>query len=148
MYTQCLSPYVYAVLCLVPQSCPTLCDPVECSPPGPSVCEDSPGKTAGGSCYALLQGIFPTQGSNPGLLNCRGILYHLSHQGSLRILECVAHPFLRGSFWPRNQTEVSWTAGGFFSRWATKESPICIYKKTISVQGRDHWLCWVVNYVI
>ena len=33
-------------------------------------------------CHALLQGIFPTQGSNPGLLHCRGILYHLSHQGS------------------------------------------------------------------
>ena len=32
-------------------------------------------------CYALLQGIFPTQGSNPGLLHCRWILYHLSHQG-------------------------------------------------------------------
>ena len=30
-------------------------------------------------CYALLQGIFPTQGSNPGLPRCRWILYHLSH---------------------------------------------------------------------
>ena len=33
-------------------------------------------------CHALLQGIFPTQGSNPGLPHCRQILYHLSHQGS------------------------------------------------------------------
>ena len=33
-------------------------------------------------CHALLQGIFPTQGSNPGLLHCRRILYHLSQQGS------------------------------------------------------------------
>ena len=33
-------------------------------------------------CHALLQGIFPTQGSNPGLSCCRQILYHLSHQGS------------------------------------------------------------------
>jgi len=34
-------------------------------------------------CHALFQGIFPTQGSNPGLLHCRMILYHLFHQGSL-----------------------------------------------------------------
>ena len=40
---------------------------------------DSPGKNTGMGCYALLQGIFPTQRSNPGLLHCRGILYHLSH---------------------------------------------------------------------
>ena len=43
---------------------------------------DSPGKnTWGGSC-SLLQGIFPNQRSNPGLLHCRQILYHLTHQGS------------------------------------------------------------------
>ena len=43
---------------------------------------NSPGQNAGvGSC-SLLQGIFPTQGSNPGLQHCRQILYHLSHQGS------------------------------------------------------------------
>ena len=42
----------------------------------------SPGKNAGVSCHALLQGIFPTQGSNPGLSCYRWILYHLSHQGS------------------------------------------------------------------
>ena len=41
---------------------------------------------------SLLQGIFPTQGSNPGLLRCRWILYQLSHKGSPRILECEAIP--------------------------------------------------------
>ena len=40
-----------------------------------------------------LQGIFPIQGSNPGLPNCRQILYQLSHQGSPRILESVAYAF-------------------------------------------------------
>ena len=43
---------------------------------------DSPGKNTGGACHALLQGIFPIQGLNPGLPYCRRILYHLSHQGS------------------------------------------------------------------
>ena len=41
---------------------------------------DSPGKNTGVGCHALLQGIFPTQGSKPGILHCRQILYHLSHQ--------------------------------------------------------------------
>ena len=67
---------------LVAQSCLTLYDPVDCSLPGSSVHGDSPGKNTGMGCHALLQGIFPTQGLNSGLPNCRQILYHLSHQGS------------------------------------------------------------------
>ena len=43
---------------------------------------DSPGKDTGVGCYSLLQGIFLTQGLNPGLLRCRQILYHLSHWGT------------------------------------------------------------------
>ena len=43
---------------------------------------DFPGKNKGEGCCSLLQGIFPTQWSNPGLLHCRQILYHLRHQGS------------------------------------------------------------------
>ena len=50
------------------QSCPTLCDPMDCSPPGSSVSEDSPGKNTGVGCHALLQGIFPAQGLNLSLL--------------------------------------------------------------------------------
>jgi len=46
---------------------------------------------------SLLQGIFPTYGSNPGLLDCRRILYQLSHKGSPRILEWVAYPFFSRS---------------------------------------------------
>ena len=69
------------VLCLVAQLYPILCDPMDYSLPGSSVHGDSPGKNTGMGCPALLQGIFPTQGLNPGLLHCRQILYHLSHQG-------------------------------------------------------------------
>ena len=56
------------VLCLVAQSCQTLCKPMDCSQPDSSVHGDSPGKSTGVGCHALLQGIFPTQGSNPCLL--------------------------------------------------------------------------------
>ena len=92
------------------------------------VSKDSSGKNTGVGCHAFLQGIFPTQGLNPGPLHCRQILYHLSHQGSpyictsevaqlcltlcnpmdytvhgilqARILEWVAFAFPRGSSQP------------------------------------------------
>ena len=69
--------------------CPALCDPMDCSLPGSSVHEDSPGKSTGVGCHALLQRILPTQGSNPGLPHCRPVLYQLSHQGSPSLL--LAH---------------------------------------------------------
>ena len=80
----------------VAQSCLTLCDPMDCCPPESSVhgilqtrilewyskwCS----KGTEGNC-SLLQGIFPTQGSNPGLPHCRWILCCLSHQGSPSVL--------------------------------------------------------------
>ena len=68
---------------------------------------NSPGQYIGVGSLSLLQGIFPTLGSNPGLPHCRQILYQLSHQGSPRILEWVAYPFCRRSFRPRIQTAVS-----------------------------------------
>ena len=111
-----------AVLCLVTQSCPTLCDPMDCKParllcpwgfsrqeywsglpcpppgelPNPGIKPRSPAlqadslpsepqrkpKNTGMSSLSLLQGIFPTQGSNPDLPHCRRILYQLSHQAS------------------------------------------------------------------
>ena len=60
-----------AVLCLVAQSCLNLCDPIDCNLPDSSVRENSPSKNTRVDCHALLQGIFPTQGLNPGLLHCR-----------------------------------------------------------------------------
>jgi len=68
----------------VAQLCLTLCDPHGLYSPW-----NSPG---------LLHGIFPIQGSNPGLLHCRRILYQLSHKGSPRILEWVPISLLQGIF--------------------------------------------------
>ena len=80
---------------------------MDCSPPGSSDRGDSPGKNTElgwlallQGCPTLLQGIFPTQGSNPGLPHCTGILYHLSHLGNPRILEWVAYPLSGGSSRP------------------------------------------------
>ena len=85
---------------------------------------NSLGQNTGVGSLSLLQGIFPTQGLNPGLPPCRWILYQLSHQGSPRILEWVAYPFSRGSSWPRDWTRVSCIAGGFFTNWAMREAPL------------------------
>ena len=63
-----------ALLCLVTQSCQTLFNPLDCSPPGSSVHGDSPGKNTRVGCRALLRRIFPTQGSNPDPPQCRQIL--------------------------------------------------------------------------
>ena len=79
--------------------------------------------TGVGSC-SLLQGIFPTQGSNPGLLHWRWILYQLSHQQSARILEWVAYPFSSEFSQPRNSNQ-----GLLHCRWIPNQ---------LSSQGRPH----------
>ena len=72
------------LICVLSRS--VLCKPMDWTPPGSSVQGDSLGKNTGVGCHALLQGIFPTQGSNPGLPHCRQILYCLSHQASPSVL--------------------------------------------------------------
>ena len=75
------------------------------------------GQNTGVGGLSLLQGIFTTQGSNPGFPDCRWILYQLSHKGSPRRLNWVACPFSSGSSCPRNRTGVSCIAGEFFANW-------------------------------
>ena len=70
---------------------------------------NSPGQNTGVGSLSLLQGIFPTQGSNPGLPHCRQILYQLSPKGTPRIpaknaktgkLHILANVVLTRLFWP------------------------------------------------
>ena len=67
---------------IIAQSCPTLCDPMNCNPAGFSVQECSEQE-----CWSwypfLFPGVPPNSGSNSGLPHCRQILYHLRHQGNL-----------------------------------------------------------------
>ena len=69
----------YAVLYLVSQSCPTLCNYMNCSLPSSSVHQDKKTEMV---CHTLLQGIFLTQELNWDILHRRQILYQLSYQGS------------------------------------------------------------------
>ena len=73
------------------------------------------GQNTGVGSLSLLQRIFSTQGSNPGLPRCRRILYQLSRKGSPGILEWVAFPFSRGSSQARDRTQISHIAGRFFT---------------------------------
>ena len=83
---------------------------------------NSPGQNTGMGSLSLLQGIFPTQRLNLGLLHCRRILFQLSHKGNPGMLGWVVYPFSSGSSWPRNQTRVSSISGGFFINWAIREA--------------------------
>ena len=69
-------------VCSVAQSCPTLCDPMDCSLSVSPVHGDCPGKNTGVGCHFLFQGIFPTQGSNPHLLHWQVDSLPLSQLGS------------------------------------------------------------------
>ena len=92
-----------------------LCDSMDCP-------WNSPGQNTGVGRLSLLQGIFPTQESNPGLLHCSWIHYQLSHKGSSRILEWLAYPFSSRLSRPRNRSRVSCIALEFFTDWAIRET--------------------------
>ena len=96
---------------------------------------NSPGRNTGVGSLSLLQGIFPTQGSNPGFRHCRWILYQLSRKGSLRILKWVAHPVSSRSSRPRNQTRVSCNTGGFFTNWAIRET--CVEQRKVYFRAKQ-----------
>ena len=77
-----LEKHILSTCVLVAQSCPQSLQPHGLGPTKLLCPWNSPGKNTGVGCHFLLQGIFLTQGSNPGLPCCRQILYHLSHQGN------------------------------------------------------------------
>ena len=113
----------------VAQLCPTLCNPMDCSLPGSSVHGILQARILVSVAIPFCRGS-PKQGLNRGLQHCRWILYQLSHQESLRILEWVACPFSRGSSWPRNRTRISCIAVRFFTSWATRKAPKARYTST------------------
>ena len=87
---------------------------------------NSPGKNTGVGCHSLLQGSFLTQGLNQGLLHCRWILDHLSHQGSpflcisqFKNLNPDPRPYLEsfnGSLCPQNQDPLCFSPIYLFNK--------------------------------
>ena len=113
----CIISYIF--MCLVTQSCFTLCDPTDYSPPGSSVREYSLDKNTRVGCHALLQGIFPTQVSRI----TGGFFITWATREAQEYWNGYLIPFSRASSQPRNRTGVSWIAGGLFTSWATREAP-------------------------
>ena len=111
------------------------------SPPGSSVHEDSPGKNTGVGCHALLpQGIFPTQGLNPGLQYHRQILHHLSPAGTSdwRELENEAHFIVLGLSFPLKtiRTTVGLGVGrGLTTQDHTKNKRETNYENMLQIQS-------------
>ena len=104
------------------QSCPTLCDSMDSNLPGSSVHRILQARVLEGvaiSFSRLVVQLCPTLcdsiDSSPSGSCVHGIF-------QTRILEWVAIPFSRGSFWPRDRTQVSYIAGRFFNIWATKKA--------------------------
>ena len=132
------------VLCSVAQSCPTLCDPMDCSPPSYSVHgilqarllewvaypfssgSSQPRNRTGVSCIAggffTKWAIREAQVTQSCLTLCDLMDYIVHGILQARILEWVAFPFSRGSSQTRDQTRVSCIAGGFFTNWAIREA--------------------------
>ena len=81
----------HVCVCSGTQLCLTLCHPTDCSLAGSSAHRIFPGKNTGVGCCFLLQWIFPPDGSNPHLLNCRQILYRQSHVGIFPVLTTGLH---------------------------------------------------------
>ena len=88
---------------------------------------NSTGQNTGVGSLFLLQGIFPTQGSNWGFPHWRQILYQLSNRGSRRILEWVASPFSRESSRPRNRT-------------GSPELQAILYQLSYQGSHKKHWI--------
>ena len=125
----------------VAQSCPTLCDPMDYTVHG-----ILQARILEWLAVSLLQGIFPTQGSNPGLSHCRLILYQLSHQGSPLVPwnRAQTHTPCIGSMesWPLDHQRSPWT-GWFFTdlRCPPPSEPVHTVWGCFS-QGHSHFPRW------
>ena len=100
-FTKLRSCYKSCAVLYVVLSCSVVSDsvtPWTAAFQAPLTMEDSPGESTRVACHALLQGIFPTQGSNPGLPHCRWNLYGLSRQGTLHWFPVVPYLGLNGFF--------------------------------------------------
>ena len=123
------------------QSCPTLCDPIDGSPPGSPIPGYSPGKNTGVGCHFLLQCMkvksesevaqsYPTL-RDPMDCSLPGSSVHGIFQA--RVLEWVAISFTKGSSWPGDETQVFCIVGRRFTLWATREALIVTTKQKLLV---------------
>ena len=147
-FTICIIKHMYIHIiccCLAISHVQIFCNTMDCRLFCPW---DFPGKNTGVGCHFPLQGIFPTQGLNPGLLHwqvdslppsegkvevkvtqlcqtlCDSMDYTVHEILQARELEWVAIPFSRGSLQPRDRTQVFCIPGRFSTSWAWEDTHI------------------------
>ena len=123
------------------QPCPTLCDPMDCSPPGSSVSGILQARILEGAAITLLQGIFPTSELNPVLPHCRQILYWLSHQGSLNCRKAFFSMFNS----KLSVLEWRWYSGNFVLPLPKRHGSVAdngkSFDQVADSQSTEHILC-------
>ena len=118
------------IYCSVTQSCPTVCKPTDFSFRGILQARTLDGV----GCHSLLQGIFPTQGSNPHLLHCRWIVYFWStRKAQLRLCEVIQEQPQSSMF------DVSITGGNLTQEDAHRKM---LAGMVMHLQARKHPRCW------
>ena len=139
-----------ALLGLVAQLCLTLWDPMDAAWSA-TVHEDSPGKNTGVGYYAVLQGIFPTQGSNPGLPHWRWILHQLSHHAlDTSSIPGLGRPhmFLRMAFLNSMPKSIWMTDHLVFmskmalSNWGSPKHSMCVWAGQTTRSESLFWCHW------
>ena len=105
---------------------------------------NSPGQNTEVGSLSLLQGIFPTPGSNPDLPHCWWILCQLSHQGSPRILEWVGLSLLQQVFLTQESNRGLLHCSRFFTSWATRAA----LKMKVKVTQLCSTLCDCMDYTV
>ena len=119
----------------VTQLCPTL------RPHGLFRPWNSLGQNTGVGSLSIPQGIFPIQGSNPGLLHCRWILYHLSHQGSPEWL-LSSYPLLHQA------KPLAFANGITLKLWKPKETQTAKARMLYLVYPEPLWMARVKDKAI
>ena len=133
----------------VAQSCPTPCDPVDTRLLHPW---DFLGKSTGVGCHFLLQGIFPTQGLNPGLPPCRQTLHRLSHQGSpgMYTNTCISIQYFPPSDWlhsvwrtlgPSTSLQIT-QFHSFVWIWCSSATIFFLSERSPQIFLVVHFCCW------
>ena len=147
-----LAASLFHLSCFTAESSPTLLQPHVLQPARLLCPWDFPGKNTGVGCHALLQGIFPTQGSNPRLLHCRWILYRWATRDApssflnrlYLLLLRVSTPWttrpvaglITGTchLGPTSLTKFNWCAGKYGHTVLLSVLDICCYNKLLHLR--------------
>ena len=113
---------MWYILCLVAQLCPTLCNPMDYSPPGSPINGDFPARILEWVAMPSSRGSSQPR-KRAGVSCIAGGFFAILATREAQEYWSGSYPFSRGASWPRKWTMVPCIAGRFFTSWATREAP-------------------------